>query len=88
MPTKSLELKYTIKLIQELSYEINKIEDSIQSIMDSIHSPITSIPRINYRMGAMIIAEIGDFNRLQTATFCGQQGRISRPVRAILSGRL
>ena len=25
---------------------------------------------------------------LQTATFCGQQGRISRPVRAILSGRL
>ncbi len=24
----------------------------------------------------------------QTATFCGQQGRISRPVRAILSGRL
>ena len=25
---------------------------------------------------------------MQTATFCGQQGRISRPVRAILSGRL
>ena len=25
---------------------------------------------------------------VQTATFCGQQGRISRPVRAILSGRL
>ena len=24
---------------------------------------------------------------LQTATFCGQQGRISRPVRAILSGQ-
>ena len=25
---------------------------------------------------------------MQTATFCGQQGRIFRPVRAILSGRL
>ena len=25
---------------------------------------------------------------LQTATFRGQQGRISRPVKAILSGRL
>ena len=24
---------------------------------------------------------------LQTATFCGQQGRIFRPVRAILSGQ-
>ena len=34
--------------------------------MDSIHSPITSIPGINCRMGAMIIAEIGDFNRFSS----------------------
>ena len=34
--------------------------------MDEIHSPILSIPGINYRMGAMIIAEIGDFNRFET----------------------
>ena len=34
--------------------------------MDSIHSPILSIPGINYRMGAMIIAEIGDFNRFSS----------------------
>ena len=66
MPAKSLELKHTIKLIQELSYEINEIEGSIKSIMDRIHSPITSIPGINYRMGAMIIAEIGDFNRFSS----------------------
>ena len=25
--------------------------------------------------------------RMQTATFCGHQGRISRPVRAILNGQ-
>ncbi len=66
MPAKSLELKHTIKLIQELTSEINEIETSIKSIMDSIHSPITSIPGINYRMGAMIIAEIGDFNRFSS----------------------
>lgn len=66
MPAKSLELKHTIKLIQELSSEINEIEISIKSIMDSIHSPILSIPGINYRMGAMIIAEIGDFNRFSS----------------------
>lgn len=66
MPAKSLELKHTIKLIWELTSEINEIEDSIKSIMDSIHSPITSIPGINYRMGAMIIAEIGDFNRFSS----------------------
>lgn len=34
--------------------------------MDSIHSPITSIPGSNYRMGAMIIAEISDFSRFSS----------------------
>lgn len=66
MPAKSLELKHTIKLIEELSSEIDEIENSIKSIMDDIHSPILSIPGINYRMGAMIIAEIGDFNRFSS----------------------
>ena len=66
MPAKSLELKHTIKLIQELSSEIDEIESSIKSIMDDIHSPILSIPGINYRMGAMIIAEIGDFSRFSS----------------------
>lgn len=66
MPAKSLELKHTIKLIHELTDEIDEIEISIKSIMDSIHSPILSIPGINYRMGAMIIAEIGDFNRFSS----------------------
>ena len=66
MPAKSLELKHTIKLIQELDAEIDEIENEIKIIMDEIHSPILSIPGINYRMGAMIIAEIGDFNRFET----------------------
>lgn len=62
-PAKSLELKHTIKLIQELDTEIEEIENQIKIIMDKINSPILSIPGINYRMGAMIIAEIGDFSR-------------------------
>ena len=66
MPAKSLELKHTIRLIQELSSEIDEIENEIKSIMDEINSPILSIPGINYRMGAMIIAEIGDFNRFDS----------------------
>ena len=66
MPAKSLELKHTIRLIQELTSEIDEIECSIKSIMDEIRSPILSIPGINYRMGAMIIAEIGDFNRFSS----------------------
>ena len=70
MPAKSLELKHTIKLIKELDSEIdeieNEIENEIKIIMDEINSPILSIPGINYRMGAMIIAEIGDFSRFDS----------------------
>ncbi len=68
MPAKSLELKHTIKLIRELTLEIDEIEAAIKKIMDEeIQSPITTIPGISYRMGAMIIAEIGDFNRFDSA---------------------
>lgn len=63
MPAKSLELKHTIKLIRELDSEIEEIENEIKIIMDEINSPILSIPDITYRMGAMIITEIGDFSR-------------------------
>ena len=68
MPVKSLELKHTIKLIQELTVEIDEIETAIKRIMDEeIQSPILTIPGISYRMGAMIIAEIGDFDRFDSA---------------------
>jgi len=66
MPAKSLELKHTIKLISELNAEIEEIESEIQSIMDQINSPILTIPGISYRMGAMILAEIGSFSRFDS----------------------
>ena len=66
MPAKSLELKHTIKLIRELDSEIEEIENEIKVIMDEINSPILSIPGISYRMGAMIIAEIGDFSQFDS----------------------
>ncbi|MCX4322453.1 MAG: IS110 family transposase [Lachnospiraceae bacterium] len=67
MPSKSLELKHTIRLIRELDAEIDEIENEIKRIMDEeIHSPILTIPGISYRMGAMIIAEIGDFSRFDS----------------------
>ena len=66
MPAKSLELQHTIRLIQELSAEIDEIEASIREIMDGLASPILTIPGISYRMGAMILAEIGDFSRFDS----------------------
>ena len=66
MPAKSLELQHTIRLIRELDAEIKEVEAEIQTIMDEIHSPITTIPGIGYRMGAMILAEVGDFSRFDS----------------------
>ena len=67
MPAKSLELKHTIRCIWELDAEIEEIEKEITSLMDEIHSPITTIPGMGVRMGAMILAEIGDFSSFDSA---------------------
>jgi transposase len=66
MAAKSLELQHTIRLIRELDTEIKEIEKAIQTIMDELHSPITTIPGIGTRMGAMILAEVGDFSRFDS----------------------
>ena len=66
MPAKSLELCHTISLIRELDAEIEEIEAEIRAVMESIQSPITTIPGIGLRMGAMILAEIGDFSRFDS----------------------
>lgn len=66
MPAKSLELQHTIRLIRELDAEITEIEEQIQSIMDELHSPITTIPGLGFRMAAMILAEVGDFTRFDS----------------------
>ena len=66
MPAKSLELRHTLRLIGERDSEITEIESEIKRIMDQISSPILTIPGIGYRMGAMILAEIGDFSRFDS----------------------
>lgn len=67
LPAKSLELRHTIKLIRELDSEISEIETEIKKIMDAIDSPILSIPGISYATGSMILSEIGDFSRFDSA---------------------
>ena len=66
LPAKSLELKHTIRLIEILTEEIDEIEVAINAIMDAIEPPIITIPGIRNRMGAMILAEIGDFSRFDS----------------------
>ena len=66
MPAKSLELQHTIRLIQELDREIEDIEAEIQKLMDELDSPITTIPGVGPQLGAMILAEVGDFTNFDS----------------------
>lgn len=66
LSAKSLELQHTIRLIQELNREIDDIEAEIQKIMDDLQSPITTIPGVGLQMGAMILAEVGDFSNFDS----------------------
>lgn len=66
MSAKSLELQHTLRLIRELDAEIDEIENCIKQIMDRLAPPIMTIPGISYRMGAMILSEIGDFSRFSS----------------------
>ena len=54
------------RLIRELDAEIAEIEAEIETMMDKIQSPITTIPGMGSRMAAMILAEIGDFSRFES----------------------
>ena len=65
-PARVMELKMLLARIDLLSEQIRDYDKQIKIIMDEINSPILSIPGINYRMGAMITAEIGDFSRFDS----------------------
>lgn len=66
MVVTSMELQHTIRLILELDREIEEIEKRIEAMLDEIQSPITTIPGMGKRMGAMILAEVGDFSRFDS----------------------
>lgn len=66
LPSKSLELRHTIRLIGGFCSDIEEIEAEIKKIMNAIDSPILSVPGIGYALGAMIVAEIGDFSRFDS----------------------
>lgn len=66
MPAKAMELKHTLNLISILDKEIKEIESEIANILDDLNPPILTIPGISYRMGAMILAELGDISRFNS----------------------
>lgn len=66
MPAKSLELKHTIKLIGELTDEIDEIDIEIKKIVDESGTTLLTVPGISYSTAAVILAEVGDFSNFAT----------------------
>ena len=62
----AFELKLTIRRLNFLSEQNVFIAAEIKSVMDTIGSPITSIPGIGTILGATILAEIGDISAFAT----------------------
>jgi Transposase and inactivated derivatives len=58
---KALELQQTIQRILLLEKQIVFVESKINPIVDTLHSPLLSVPGISYRMAAIIIAETENF---------------------------
>lgn len=62
----SMELQYTIKLINQLTTEILEIEQKIKNIVTKLNLPLATIPGIGAISAAEIIGEIEDFSRFET----------------------
>ena len=69
IPAKAMELRQTIELIQVLDANIAEIEAQIETKMQEIDSPITTIKGIGTMTAAVIHAEVGDFERLSPSTY-------------------
>ncbi len=66
MPAKSLELRHTIKLIGDLTEQIDEIEAEISKLVDATGTTLMTIPGISYTTAAMILAEVGDFSNFSS----------------------
>ena len=61
-----LEVVQTLLQIQMYEQLVNDVDNEIKIIMDTLHSPVMSVPGISYTLASLIIGEIGDINRFES----------------------
>ncbi len=62
----AFELRQNIRLIQNVQEEIKLLDQRIKEILQSLDTPILSIPGISFTLAAIIISEIGDITRFSS----------------------
>ena len=65
-PAKSLELRHAIDHIRFLDDEIDEVEAQIFALLDKDPPRMLDIPGMGPHMAAVIVAEVGDFNRFSS----------------------
>lgn len=87
-----LELTQTIEQLNMYEKQIKKVDKRIQEIMDILDSPIVTIPGISYRLGSIILAEIGDIHNFETPSqllaFAGMEPSIYESGKSKGSGKM
>ncbi len=62
----AFELQQSIRLIQSVQSEIDALDKQIKLIVDELNTPLITIPGIGYTLAAIILAEIGNFERFSS----------------------
>lgn len=65
-PSISFELRQVIQTILFLQLQINEIDKELKKLIDTLDSPIMTIPGISYVTASFILAEIGDINNFDS----------------------
>lgn len=61
------QLRMTIKLIESITSDIEEVESLMKDHLDTLNSPITSIPGISTVLASTILGEIGDISRFSSS---------------------
>lgn len=64
--TFSFQLRALLEQMKFIEQQVADTEREIKAIMDSLNSPITTIPGIGPTLGAVILGEVGDIRRFES----------------------
>lgn len=63
----SFQIKLLAKQIEFIEGQLAEVDEKVKGLLDEIEPLILTIPGISYKLGAQIVAEIGDIKRFNNA---------------------
>lgn len=63
----SFQIKMLAKQIEFIEEQISEVDAKIKALLDEVEPLILTVPGVSYKLGAQIVAEIGDVKRFKNA---------------------